>query len=48
LGVDIGGSTIRAGLVLLSWHGGALAVAQVANSWPYRDAEPGRDEAACR
>jgi hypothetical protein len=50
LGVDIGGSTIRAGLVVLTWRGGALSEAQVAaaNSWPYRDAEPGRDETAVR
>ncbi len=47
LGVDIGGSTIRAGVVRLTWHGRTLTEAQVAaaESWRHRDVAPGRDQA---
>jgi len=47
LAVDIGGTTIRTGLVALEWRKRVLSDARIANAeyWRHRDDKPGRDEA---
>jgi hypothetical protein len=47
LAVDIGGSTIRAGILALEWRKRALADARVAvaKHWRHKEVKPGRDAA---